>query len=95
MGKNRKNTVWSALFTLLTLSLHTKILKCSAVPLFQKIVYPPENEVDASAARIQKNSISGTIWSMSFISQDHSQSKGHNPVLAVVINRYDGRVFLN
>ncbi|KAK9921586.1 hypothetical protein M0R45_030090 [Rubus argutus] len=53
----------------------------------KKIVYPPENEVDASAARIQKNSISGTIWSMSFISQDHSQSKGHNPVLAVVINR--------
>ncbi|XP_062002924.1 uncharacterized protein LOC133720570 isoform X1 [Rosa rugosa] len=53
----------------------------------KKIVYPPENEVNVNAARVQKNSISGTIWSMSFISQDPNQSKGHNPILAVVINR--------
>ncbi|XP_024186910.1 splicing factor 3B subunit 3 isoform X1 [Rosa chinensis] len=53
----------------------------------KKIVYPPENEVNVNAARVQKNSISGTIWSMSFISQDPNQSKGHNPILAVVMNR--------
>nr|XP_011467138.1 PREDICTED: pre-mRNA-splicing factor prp12 [Fragaria vesca subsp. vesca] len=53
----------------------------------KKIVYPPENDDDVNAARVQKNSISGTIWSMSFISQDPNQSKGHNPILAVVINR--------
>lgn len=57
---------------------------------FQKIVFPPEKEADASAARVQENSICGTIWSMSFISKDPSQSsKGHNPVLAVLLNRYD------
>ncbi|PQQ21314.1 splicing factor 3B subunit 3 [Prunus yedoensis var. nudiflora] len=54
----------------------------------KKIVFPPEKEADASAARVQKNSICGTIWSMSFISKDPSQSsKGHNPVLAVLLNR--------
>ncbi|BFG38353.1 hypothetical protein CerSpe_246270 [Prunus speciosa] len=54
----------------------------------KKIVFPPEKEGDASAARVQKNSICGTIWSMSFISKDPSQSsKGHNPVLAVLLNR--------
>ncbi|XP_008241148.1 PREDICTED: splicing factor 3B subunit 3 [Prunus mume] len=54
----------------------------------KKIVFPPEKEADASAARVQKDSICGTIWSMSFISKDPSQSsKGHNPVLAVLLNR--------
>ena len=56
-------------------------------------MYPPENDDDVNAARVQKNSISGTIWSMSFISQDPNQSKGHNPILAVVINRYDDHVY--
>ncbi|BBH07510.1 Cleavage and polyadenylation specificity factor A subunit protein [Prunus dulcis] len=54
----------------------------------KKIVFPQEKEADASAARVQKNSICGTIWSMSFISKDPSQSsKGHNPVLAILLNR--------
>lgn len=61
------------------------------MPLFQRIVYPPENEGDLSAARgIQKNSISGAIWGMCFISKDPSQpSKGNNPILAILLNRYD------
>ncbi|KAG2686848.1 hypothetical protein I3760_09G025800 [Carya illinoinensis] len=55
----------------------------------ERIIYPPEHEVDGSIGRsIQKNSISGTIWSMCFISQDPSQpSKEHNPVLAILLNR--------
>ena len=63
----------------------------SFVLLFQKIVYPPENEGDVSTARsIQKNSISGTIWGMCFISKDPCQpSKGHNPILTILLNRYD------
>lgn len=70
--------------------IHAKLLRCSVVDQFQKILFPPENEVDGSAARVQKNSIHGTIWSMSFISKDPSQSsKGHSPVLAIILNRYD------
>ncbi|KAM0978103.1 hypothetical protein ACFX2I_014035 [Malus domestica] len=56
----------------------------------KKILFPPENEVDGSATRVQKNSIHGTIWSMSFISKDPSQSsKEHSPVLAIILNRRD------
>lgn len=55
----------------------------------KRIVYPPENEGDLSAARSnQKNSISGAIWGMCFISKDPSQpSKGNNPILAILLNR--------
>lgn len=55
----------------------------------KKICYPSESEVDTSASRIaQKNSISGTIWSMCFISTDPRQpSKEHNPILAIILNR--------
>ncbi|PON82419.1 Cleavage/polyadenylation specificity factor, A subunit, C-terminal [Trema orientale] len=55
----------------------------------KKILYPPENEGDVSTARsIQKNSISGTIWGMCFISKDPCRpSKGQNPVLAILLNR--------
>ncbi|KAE8125287.1 hypothetical protein FH972_020114 [Carpinus fangiana] len=64
----------------------------------KRIIYPPENEGDASISRsIQKNSIQGTIWSTCFISQDSCQpSKGHNPVLAILLNRRgeDGNVLL-
>ncbi|XP_062166084.1 uncharacterized protein LOC133872546 [Alnus glutinosa] len=64
----------------------------------KRIIYPPENEGDASVSRsIQKNSIRGTIWSACFISQDSCQpSKGHNPVLAILLNRRgaDGNVLL-
>jgi len=39
--------------------------------------------------------ISGTIWSMCFISKNSNQSsKEQNPVLAVVVNRYDFFDFL-
>ncbi|KAL6140733.1 hypothetical protein ACLB2K_059029 [Fragaria x ananassa] len=72
-----------------TLAIHKKLLKFSAVPPFRKIVYLPESEDDVNAAGVQKNSISGTIWSMRFISQD--PNKGHNPIIAVVINRAGGR----
>lgn len=56
----------------------------------QRIMYPLEGEGTASSSRsIQKTSIHGAIWSMCFISQDSRQlSKEHNPVLAVIINRY-------
>ncbi|XP_024037268.1 probable splicing factor 3B subunit 3 isoform X1 [Citrus clementina] len=55
----------------------------------KKICYPSESEVDTSASRIaQKNRISGTIWSMCFISTDPRQpSKEHNPILAIILNR--------
>lgn len=54
-------------------------------------MYPSENEADVITARsVHKNSISGTIWSMCFISKDPNQpSKGHDPVLAILLNRYD------
>lgn len=55
----------------------------------KKICYPPESEGDTSASRsAQKSSISGTIWSMCFISTDPRQpSKEHNPILAIILNR--------
>ncbi|XP_030927735.1 splicing factor 3B subunit 3 isoform X1 [Quercus lobata] len=55
----------------------------------EKLIYPPENEGDASIAKsVHKNSIRGTIWSMCFITQDSSQlSKEHNPVLAILLHR--------
>ncbi|XP_015898900.3 uncharacterized protein LOC107432303 isoform X1 [Ziziphus jujuba] len=55
----------------------------------KKIMYPSENEADVITARsVHKNSISGTIWSMCFISKDPNQpSKGHDPVLAILLNR--------
>ncbi|KAK1578692.1 hypothetical protein Q3G72_032416 [Acer saccharum] len=54
----------------------------------KKIFYPPESEVDETTSRsIQRTSITGTIWSMCFISKDPSQpSKEHNPVLAIILN---------
>lgn len=63
-------------------------MSCCAI--FQKIVYPLDSEGDVGDARsIQNNSISGTIWSMCFISQDPiHQSKGQNPLLAILLNRY-------
>ncbi|KAK7284728.1 hypothetical protein RJT34_19480 [Clitoria ternatea] len=55
----------------------------------ERIVYPSESEGTANASRsIHRTSICGTIWSISFISQDSRQpSKELNPVLAVIINR--------
>lgn len=77
-------------FILLKWEFHVELLTCSLVPHFQRLIYPPENEGDASITKsIQKNIIHGTIWSMCFISQDSSQpSKEHNPVLAILLNRY-------
>lgn len=74
----------------MTCEFYMELLRCFLVTQIQRIVYPPENEGDASVARsIQKNSIQGTIWSMCFISQDSCQpNKGHNPVLAILLNRY-------
>ncbi|KAK2418647.1 Cleavage and polyadenylation specificity factor (CPSF) A subunit protein [Trifolium repens] len=55
----------------------------------ERIIYPPESEGSASTSRtMQKTSISGTIWSMCFISLDSRQpSKEHNPVLAIILNK--------
>lgn len=56
--------------------------------LFQRIFYPSETEGNTSTAR-QVTSVSGTIWSMCFISKEFCQpSKEHNPVLAILLNRY-------
>lgn len=56
----------------------------------QRITYPSEGEGNAGTSRnVHRNSIRGTIWSMCFISQDSRQSsKEHNPLLAVILNRY-------
>ncbi|KAL5060463.1 hypothetical protein RYX36_032067 [Vicia faba] len=55
----------------------------------ERIIYPSEGERTAIASRaMQKTSISGTIWSMCFISLDIRQpSNEHNPVLAIILNR--------
>uniref|UniRef100_A0A2P2LJR4 Pre-mRNA-splicing factor RSE1 n=1 Tax=Rhizophora mucronata TaxID=61149 RepID=A0A2P2LJR4_RHIMU len=55
----------------------------------ERILYAPENEGNANVFRtIQRPSISGTIWSMCFISREsHQSSKEHNPVLAIILNR--------
>ncbi|EEF30789.1 spliceosomal protein sap, putative [Ricinus communis] len=55
----------------------------------EQIFYPPESEGHTSFTRsIQRPNISGTIWSICFISRDLSQSsKEHNPVLAIILNR--------
>ncbi|XP_065857046.1 pre-mRNA-splicing factor rse1 isoform X2 [Euphorbia lathyris] len=53
----------------------------------KRILYPPENEGSLPRS-FQRPSISGTIWSMCFISRKSSQpSKEHNPVLAIILNR--------
>ncbi|KAJ0966275.1 hypothetical protein J5N97_027413 [Dioscorea zingiberensis] len=56
----------------------------------EKILYPPENEVEVGSLRdAQRTNIRGTIWSMCFISKGTSPlyKDGHNPVLAVIIHR--------
>ncbi|XP_027188726.1 uncharacterized protein [Cicer arietinum] len=55
----------------------------------ERIIYPSESEGTASTSRTtQKTSISGTIWSMCFISLDSRQSiVEHNPLLAIILNR--------
>lgn len=56
---------------------------------FQRIFYPSESEEDSSTSR-GLTSICGTIWSMCFISRDFRYaSKEYNPVLAIILNRYD------
>lgn len=56
--------------------------------LFQRISYPSETEGDTNTSGLV-SSIGGTIWSMCFISNDLRQSyKEHNPVLAILLNRY-------
>ncbi|ESQ48841.1 hypothetical protein EUTSA_v10019900mg [Eutrema salsugineum] len=49
----------------------------------ERICYPPEDGGNASSIQ----AISGTIWSMCFISKDINESKEYDPVLAVVLNR--------
>ncbi|XP_059668567.1 uncharacterized protein LOC132313688 isoform X2 [Cornus florida] len=53
----------------------------------KRILYPSGNEGDPSTAR-GGTSISGTIWSMCFISKEFCQpSEEHNPILAILLNR--------
>ncbi|KAL9270563.1 Spliceosome-associated protein 130 B-like protein [Drosera capensis] len=53
----------------------------------KRITYPPEVE-DAVTRRTQKTCVSGTIWSMCYISDKLSQSsKEHSPILAIVLTR--------
>ncbi|MED6208898.1 hypothetical protein PIB30_049406 [Stylosanthes scabra] len=55
----------------------------------ERIMYPSESEGTASISTSNhRSTLSGTIWSMCFISQDSRQAnKEHNPILAVVLNR--------
>ncbi|CAI9782727.1 unnamed protein product [Fraxinus pennsylvanica] len=53
----------------------------------KRIFCPPENEGSLTSASGFAN-ISGTIWSMCFISKDYHQlSEEQNPVLAILLNR--------
>lgn len=54
----------------------------------KRIYYPPDKEDAVTTRSTQRTRMSGTIWSMCFISKDPSQpNKDHNPVLAVVMQR--------
>lgn len=54
----------------------------------QRILCPPEKDGRLETARGFTN-ISGTIWSMCFISEDYSQpGKERKPILAILLNRY-------
>ncbi|KAF5181745.1 Splicing factor 3b subunit [Thalictrum thalictroides] len=58
----------------------------------KEMFYPSENKGDTSSSTsrgIQRTNISGTIWSMCFISKDGSQlsKDACNPVLAIIIHR--------
>lgn len=65
------------------------LINAFPIQSFQRIFYPSESEEDSSASR-GLTSICGTIWSMCFISRDFRYpSKEHNPVLAIILNRYE------
>lgn len=51
----------------------------------QRIFYPPENGDTIAGRSFQKPYISGTIWSMCFLS--NHPSKEHDAVLAILLNR--------
>ncbi|KAI4319577.1 hypothetical protein MLD38_033162 [Melastoma candidum] len=52
----------------------------------ERALYSPACEADVVVGRsFQKPTISGTIWSMCFIS--HHSSKEHDPVFAIILNR--------
>ncbi|AAF23212.1 hypothetical protein [Arabidopsis thaliana] len=51
--------------------------------IHQRISYPSEDGGNGSSIQ----AISGTIWSMCFISKDFNESKEYAPILAIVINR--------
>ncbi|XP_051138626.1 pre-mRNA-splicing factor prp12-like isoform X2 [Andrographis paniculata] len=54
----------------------------------KRIFCPPEKDGRLKTARGSTN-ISGTIWSMCFISKDYRQpSKEHKPLLAILLNRW-------
>ncbi|XP_042465522.1 splicing factor 3B subunit 3-like isoform X1 [Zingiber officinale] len=56
--------------------------------VYEKIYYPPESKIDASNGRDTLGSIvRGTIWSMCFISHGTYQTKGYNPLMAIIMNR--------
>ncbi|KAL0708075.1 hypothetical protein Bca4012_074501 [Brassica carinata] len=64
-----------ALFSLSTSSMADIILK--------RIFYPSEDGGKASS----EQAVSGTIWSMCFISKSFNESMDYDPVLAIVLNR--------
>ncbi|KAF2554749.1 hypothetical protein F2Q68_00017909 [Brassica cretica] len=64
-----------ALFSLSTSSMADIIHK--------RIFYPSEGEGKASS----EQAVSGTIWSMCFISKGFNESQDYDPVLAIVLNR--------
>uniref|UniRef100_A0A1J3E4J0 Pre-mRNA-splicing factor prp12 n=1 Tax=Noccaea caerulescens TaxID=107243 RepID=A0A1J3E4J0_NOCCA len=51
--------------------------------IHEKICYPSEDGGNGSSVQ----AISGTIWSMCFISKGFNESKEYDPVLAIVLNR--------
>ncbi|XP_068642896.1 uncharacterized protein [Aristolochia californica] len=74
------------------LALFSVSMSAGANIIDKKILYPPENERDAYSGRdSQRIGISGTIWSMCFISNRVSDSckDAYYPILAMVLHRSD------
>ncbi|KAL5976750.1 hypothetical protein ACLOJK_021083 [Asimina triloba] len=76
-------------FALLSLS------KSAGSSIVDKKIFYPANDGDTNSRFYQK--VSGTIWSMCFISKDDTQLcvDGYNPVLAMILHRRGGSSSLN
>ncbi|KAK2985367.1 hypothetical protein RJ640_029324 [Escallonia rubra] len=69
------------------LALFSVSLSAGSDIIDKRIIYPSESGGDTSCPQCLDN-ISGTIWSLCFISKFHCEpSKEHDPILAILLNR--------